>query len=138
MESSGDIPIGEWTHLVGTYDGAALSLYINGALDQQAPLSGDPSNPTCNFHIGGIYEPTGDCAYVNQFFHGLIDETTYYNEALSAADVAALYNAGGAGKCNSLGYWLAYYFGPDCWTQPYATATADADEDGDNNLPGVF
>ena len=134
VDSSGDIPTGEWSHLVGTWDGWALSLYINGALEQQATVNIIPWDSGCPFHIGGIYDPTGDCAYVNQFFHGLIDETTYYNQALSASDVAALYNAGGSGKCNSLGYWLAYYFGPDCWNQTYATATADADLDGTNNF----
>ena len=38
------------------------------------------------------------------------------------------------GKCNSLGYWLQYYFGTNCWNQPYATASEDADEDGNINL----
>jgi hypothetical protein len=96
---SGDIPIGEWTHLIGTFDGTALKLFVNGALDQQAPLNTTLWDPACAFHIGGIYDPVGNCLCVNQFFNGLIDETTYYNQALSAADVRALYNAGNAGKC---------------------------------------
>jgi hypothetical protein len=32
-------------------------------------------------------------------FGGLIDETSIYSRALSAGDIAAIYNAGSAGKC---------------------------------------
>ena len=94
VDSSGEIPIGEWTHLVGTWDGSYLSLYINGALDQQAPLDTFSWDPGCPFSIGAA----GSCG-PDQYFPGLIDEVTYYNQALSAADVQALYNAGSAGKC---------------------------------------
>jgi hypothetical protein len=134
VDSSGDIPIGEWTHLVGTYDGSVLSLYINGALDQRATVNITPWDSGCSFHIGGIYDPSGGCAYTGQYFNGLIDEVTCYNAALAASDVQALYNAGEMGKCNSLGYWLQYYFGTNCWSQTYATATTDADGDGVSNF----
>jgi hypothetical protein len=134
VDSRGEIPIGQWSHLVGTWDGATLRLYINGALNQQGALNTTAWDSGCDFHIGGIYEPSGDCAYGGQYFKGLIDETTYYNQALSDSDVSALYNAGNMGKCNSLGYWLGYYFGPDCWNQPHATAPADADDDGTINF----
>lgn len=36
----------------------------------------------------------------NRFAKGLIDELSYYNRALSGADIEAIYNAGSAGKCN--------------------------------------
>jgi hypothetical protein len=36
---------------------------------------------------------------VGQFFSGLIDEVSYYNRALSGAEVQSIYNAGSAGKC---------------------------------------
>ena len=136
VDSSGEIPIGEWTHLVGTWDGAALSLYINGALDQQAPLEAVAWDSGCAFHIGGVYDPEGDCAYEGQFFNGLIDEVTYYNQALSAADVQALYNAGSAGKCGPVipASWLIHYFGPNYQNEPYAAPDADADGDGVSNL----
>jgi hypothetical protein len=132
--SSGDIPLREWSHLLAVYDGTAMSLYINGALDQQAAANITPWDSGCPFHLGGIYDPSGDCAYTGQFFNGLIDEATVYSQALSAADVAALYNAGEMGKCSSLGYWLQYYFGPDCWNETYATAPANADDQYDTNF----
>src|SRR4051794_34155271 len=36
---------------------------------------------------------------VSQFFNGLIDEMTIYNQALSAAQIQNIYDAGSAGKC---------------------------------------
>jgi hypothetical protein len=134
VDSSGDIPIGEWTHLVGTYDNSALRLFVNGALDQQATVNITPWDSGCPFHIGGTYDTSGSCAYSGQFFNGLIDEVACYDQALAASDVQALYNAGEAGKCNSLGYWLEYYFGTNCWNQTYAAAGTDADGDGVLNI----
>jgi len=96
VDSSGEIPIGEWTHLVGTWDGTYLSLYINGALDQQATPGIVPSDSGCSFNIGGVWD---SCSYSGQFFNGLIDEVMYYNQALAPGDVQALYNAGAMGKC---------------------------------------
>ena len=34
-----------------------------------------------------------------RFFHGLIDEVSFYNRALTAAEVQSIYAAGSAGKC---------------------------------------
>jgi len=107
VDSTTDAPIGQWTHLVGTWDGTTLRLYINGALNQYATLNMTPWDSGCPFHIGGVYDPAGDCEYIGQFFNGLIDEVTYYNQALSAADVSSLYNAGAGGKCFT--YDLAYH-----------------------------
>jgi RHS repeat-associated protein len=98
VDSSGEIPIGEWTHLVGTWDGTSLSLYINGALDQQVTPGIVPWDSDCSFSIGGI---NGPCAYFGQYFPGLIDEVGYYNRALSASEIAGLYNASSAGKCQN-------------------------------------
>jgi len=99
VDSSGAIPIGEWTHLVGTWDGAFLSLYVNGALDQQAKMDLVPWDSRCPFHIGGVYDPSGPCAQVGQFFNGLIDEPSIYNTALSASQIRTVYDQGIAGKC---------------------------------------
>jgi Concanavalin A-like lectin/glucanases superfamily/Immunoglobulin domain len=96
VDSSGEIPIGEWTHLVGTWDGTYLSLYVNGALDQQAAPGVVPWDSGCPFSIGGANDL---CGGSGQYFPGLIDEATLYNTALTPDQVQALYNAGSAGKC---------------------------------------
>jgi hypothetical protein len=99
VDSNDEIPIGDWTHLVGTWDGTTLSLYINGQLNNFAIPGAVPWDSGCAFHIGGFYDPEGDCAYVGQFFNGAIDEASYYAVALSADDVWALCSAGSVGKC---------------------------------------
>jgi hypothetical protein len=98
---NGEIPVNDWTHLVGTWDAASgsLSLYINGELNAQATPGVVPWDSGCAFHIGGLYDPDGDCAYVGQFFNGIIDAASCYAVALSADDVASLYAAGSVGKC---------------------------------------
>jgi hypothetical protein len=128
--ATNDLPLGQWSHVVGVYAGSVMSLYVNGGLVQQAQVTLTPYDAGCPLHLGGVYDPSaGTCTYVGQFFNGLVDEATVYGRALTGAEVQALYNAGGSGKCGSLGAWLQHYFGPDCWNQPYATAYADADGD---------
>jgi Concanavalin A-like lectin/glucanases superfamily/Immunoglobulin domain len=97
--STREIPIGRFTHIAGTWDGTTLSLYLDGALDAQSTPEAVPWDSGCAFHIGGLYDPEGDYAYVGQFFHGLVDEVSIYNTALSAGDIQAIYLAGAAGKC---------------------------------------
>jgi hypothetical protein len=75
-------------------------LYINGVLNAQSTPGASPVDSGCPFYIGGFYSPAADtCGYVGQFFAGLIDEVSYFNRALSAAEIQAIYNAGSAGKC---------------------------------------
>ena len=95
-----EIPIGQFSHLAGTWDGTTLRLYINGVLNAQNTPHASPVDSGCSFYLGGFYSPTDDsCGYVGQFFNGLIDEASYYNRALSSAEVQFIYSAGGAGKC---------------------------------------
>src|ERR1035441_7789453 len=96
------IPIGQFSHLAGTWDGITLRLYINGVLNAQSTPGASPADSGCPFFIGGFYSPTADnCGYVGQFFNGLIDEASYYSRALTGAEIQSIYNAGGAGKCPS-------------------------------------
>jgi len=96
---TGEIPIGKFSHLVGTWDGTTLRLYINGVLNAETTPGESPVDSGCPFFIGGFYSPEEkDCNYVGQFFHGLIDEVSYFNRALSEAEVESLYSPGIKGK----------------------------------------
>ncbi len=98
--STNDIPIGQFTHLVGTWDGITVRLYVNGGLNAQSTPGVLPVDPGCPFYIGGSLNTTaGSCNYVGQFFNGLIDEVSYFKRALTGAEVESLFNAGSAGKC---------------------------------------
>ena len=85
------LPMRTWTHLAGTFETGTYKFYINGQL--VATSTGQPLGATNSapLKIGG----SGDCA----LFGGLLDEVSIYNRALSASEIAAIYNAGSAGKC---------------------------------------
>jgi hypothetical protein len=90
--------LGTWYHVAYTVDGSGNQvLYLNGtsvASGNTGLTIGYDSNP---FTIGADYE-IGAPTY---FFNGQIDEVTLYNQALIAADIVAIYNAGSTGKCFS-------------------------------------
>jgi hypothetical protein len=101
VESTIELPIGQFSHVVGTWDGTTMSLYINGAWNNSRAPGVVPVDSGCPFYIGGIDAPDeGDCSFVGQFFNGAIDELSYYGRALSLGEVQGLYQAGSAGKCH--------------------------------------
>jgi len=99
VDSQSEIPLGEWSHLAGTWDGTMLRLYINGVLNATNAPGHSPVDSGCPFYIGGFHATNGNCAYVGQFFNGILDEVSYYSRALSADEIASIYNASLAGKC---------------------------------------
>jgi hypothetical protein len=70
-------------HLVGTYDGAAVRLYVNGASAATRALASAPLSATANAMLAGTL--------VDNL---TLDETAVYDTALSAAQVQAHYSAG--------------------------------------------
>jgi len=78
---------GMWSHIVGTYDGTSLKLYVDGTYFGKADYSGTMT-PTDNYLIIGSeyigYRP----------FNGNISNVKIYNRALSATEVQQLYNQG--------------------------------------------
>jgi hypothetical protein len=99
------IPIGGWTHVVSSYDGRYLRIFVNGTCVAQGDAGAGKTarDAGCAFGIGGAYN---SCGYSGQWFNGLIDEVSYYNVALSTNTVQALYAAGSAGKCPSVPWVL--------------------------------
>jgi len=79
------VPLGEWTYLVGTYDGTRMRLYLNGAQVNSIAISGEINCHTEPLRIGG--DAPG------AYFEGQIDEVSIYNAALSAAEIRERYEA---------------------------------------------
>jgi autotransporter-associated beta strand protein/parallel beta-helix repeat protein len=79
----GAIAVGQWSHVVGTYDGANLKLYINGVLAGSLAYSGPINHSTAPLLIG-----SGGSGYD---WLGTIDETAVYGRALSAAEIQGHY-----------------------------------------------
>jgi hypothetical protein len=85
----------DWHHLAGVYNGAKLSIYVDGEKDvNETNMTGNiPSDPTPELWIGtgdDIY-PFGQYTYP---FTGKIDEVRVYSRALSAAEIKRLYEMG--------------------------------------------
>ncbi len=58
-------------------------------------FSTPPANNTRSVDIGVAWGG----GTLTRFFNGLIDEAQYFNRALSASEIQAIFNAGGAGQC---------------------------------------
>ena len=79
--------VGTTYHVVATYDGANLRLYVNGVIRQTVAATrsvGDNSMPL-------TYGKASD--FAGAYFGGRLDEVSIYNVALSATDVTNHYNA---------------------------------------------
>jgi hypothetical protein len=83
---------GQWHHIAGTYDGAAMRIYWDGTLNSSLSVSGTINTGSDRVYIGGVY---GKPKYG---FSGVIDEVTIYNRALSAEEIRQLYKYGSPDK----------------------------------------
>ena len=94
------LPTGSWKHLVGTYDGDWMKVFVNGVLVAQSQIGShtiDSSGQSLG--IGGnLNYASGDGYY---FFRGLLDDARIYNRALNPDEVKAL-SEWGPGP---LGWW---------------------------------
>jgi hypothetical protein len=85
----GSVNTGEWYHLVSTYDGDVVSLYVNGELLQSdSGLSNTASNnqnPAIGARGGG-----------DALTDGSISDVRLYNRGLSPQEIAHLYEQGTA------------------------------------------
>ncbi len=71
---------GEWTHLVGTYDGNTIKCYINGVLKAETNHSGEISTPDRELQIRA-----------SSGWSGMIDEFYIYDKVLNQDEVVELY-----------------------------------------------
>ena len=95
--STSSLPLNQWTHFAGTYDGSALRVYINGVCENQVAYNRGIFSGTEALTIGAAGAFAG--GEIAAPFAGRIDEPAVYNRALSGAEIQAIYNAGSAGKC---------------------------------------
>ena len=90
---------GNWHHVAAVYDGANMFLYVDGTLDASQPETGLITTTSDPVGIGYLQNSGLPGQY---WFDGRIDEPSIYSRALSAGEIAAIYNAGAAGKCAAL------------------------------------
>jgi hypothetical protein len=79
VQGTSVLSLNTWTFLTGTYDGANMRLYVNGALVATQSRTGSITTTADPFHIGGDWS--------GEMFTGLIDNVRVYNRALSASEI---------------------------------------------------
>jgi hypothetical protein len=99
-------PAGTWVHLVFVGTGTGTALYANGVL--QGTLAN--SIPLPRAYLGAGY--VGSSSRFVDFMLGSVDEVTFFNRALSAAEINGIYSAGSAGLCRAAEFTGAPQPGP--------------------------
>jgi subtilisin family serine protease len=93
--NGGTVQANTWQHVTGVYDGANISLYVNGQLVAGATsASGFSPNRTQQLRFGAASDGT-------RTFDGWLDEPAIYTSALSATTISAHFNAA---TTNNAGY----------------------------------
>jgi len=80
---SSSVISGTWYHLAATFDGTAVTGYLDG-VEQLSVVA-----PTTTIRSSSIKIGTSGYS-VNNFFNGTVDEVLVYNRALNASEIAAL------------------------------------------------
>ncbi len=85
--------VGRWHHLVGTYDGSTIKVYMDGQ------LIGSRSSVTGTIHTvttANAFAIARLGALSSDYFDGKVDDVRVYNYPATAAQVKTIYNQGSA------------------------------------------
>lgn len=77
IEANSVLPLNQWVHLAGVYNGSNLYIFQNGALTSSTPYNGGIVNKQAFLAIGNAESLGGS----QSFFNGLIDEARVSNIA---------------------------------------------------------
>lgn len=86
-QSATAIDDGNWHHLVGTFDGTNLKIYVDGVLKTSTVPGSNPSRGTQDLIIAKRWDTGGN-------LNGTTADVAIYNTALSSTRITAHYNAG--------------------------------------------
>ncbi|KAK2166916.1 hypothetical protein NP493_1297g00005 [Ridgeia piscesae] len=79
----------EWHHMVVTYYGNTMRMYVDKKLVSKGNLKGRLYNSKCSLSLGA--KPVNSSPIIG-YYRGYIDQLCVYRTKLSAADVSKLYN----------------------------------------------
>lgn len=86
VQSPFEIPLNAWSHIVGTYNGNNMQLYVDGVLVATTFNAGGPRDTGSNpLYLG--HAPSG-----NHYFNGFYADFKLYDRALTAEEIAAKFN----------------------------------------------
>ena len=101
IDSTTIVSANTWYHVVATHESGSDKLYVNGSLENSGSASYFNVSNAINLRVGS--------AQIFGMYHdGLIDEVSFFNSALSASDVTAIYNSGvptDISSLNPVGWW---------------------------------
>jgi hypothetical protein len=89
LDSGVSVSTGQWAHLILVQNGADVSCYVNGVLENSvsgvaAPVISNPDNAEIGSYRSGY----------NNFFDGTIDDVRIYDRALSAEEIEQIFQYG--------------------------------------------
>ena len=118
-ESTATINDDAWHHVVATYDGTTIRLYVDNQADGSISAPSPTWSTANNVEIGKLSS--------TRHWDGLIDEFAIYDRALSPTEVGDLYNSGnGTNPYNILNDALIYL--------PFDTNADDASGNSNNGV----
>jgi len=91
IESDASFPTGQWVHIIGTWDGTTIKMYIDNVLqtatDSLTGTMSDINDTTYPMRLGSS-------ANVGQYFDGKLDEVAIWNREITAAERSQVFNSG--------------------------------------------
>jgi len=78
-----------WYFVTGTWNGSTAAVYLNGSLDGSVATTSSLTYTSAASYIGAVRLNPGTA---HLWLPGLIDDVRIYNRALTAAQIAAMYN----------------------------------------------
>jgi len=90
LAGTSDIPIGEWTYVVTTYDGSNFRIYVNGEQENSSAVAGTLDYTAGNLFIGA---ESGGAVVGGGYFNGKIATAMIWSVALTAKEIKDIYIA---------------------------------------------
>jgi hypothetical protein len=89
----GNLPLNQWCHIVGTYDGEMMRYYVDGKLEKETRIAASRTpiaeGPDTKLVIGNMSR-IPFIGWSDMYFNGLVDEVRIYKRALTEEEVKRL------------------------------------------------
>jgi len=92
VQSSMNLTVGKWHHIVGTYDGATVRIYVDGVERDSLAVTGNIGSTTTPVRIGA---GSGSPVSGEEPFDGTIDDVRIYDRGLSPDEILSMFNSRG-------------------------------------------
>ena len=89
----------QWHHLVGTYNGYEVKIYVDGTLSKSELKNGNINSSSNPVLLGR--RVIGD----NRYYNGLMDDVRIYDRVLSGQEIADQYDGIFFDNTNLIGHW---------------------------------